>query len=161
MAPSQLADTVETDTETANVNDPAGDLRDQLGFVLRLAQVSAFRDLIEALKPFDLRPTDFSVLTVVAALPGLKQQAVGEALRVQRPNLVAIIDQLEARGLVRRDPSPSDRRSHALRLTAAGESLLKQAKAAQSAHEARLTAALGDADREVVMTALRRIADAF
>ena len=161
MAPSQLVDTVETDTESANVNDPAGDLRDQLGFVLRLAQVSGFRDLIEALKPFDLRPTDFSVLTVVAALPGLKQQAVGEALRVQRPNLVAIIDQLEARGLVRRDPSPSDRRSHALRLTAAGEALLKQAKAAQSAHEGRLTAALGDADREVVMTALRRIADAF
>lgn len=161
MAPSQLADTVETDTETANVNDPAGDLRDQLGFVLRLAQVSAFRDLIEALKPFDLRPTDFSVLTVVSALPGLKQQAVGEALRVQRPNLVAIIDQLEARNLVRRDPSPSDRRSHALRLTTAGEALLKEARLAQSAHEARLTAALDGADREVVMTALRRIADAF
>lgn len=137
---------------------PAVDLHEQLGFLLRLAQVSAFRDLIEALKPFDLRPTDFSVLTVVAALPGLKQQAVGEALRVQRPNLVAIIDQLEQRGLVRRDPSPSDRRSHALRLTQDGEALLKRAQVAQAAHEARLTEALGGLDREVVMTALHRMA---
>lgn len=135
-----------------------GGLDAQVGFVLRLAQVALFKDLIEALRPFALRPTDFSVLLVIEATPGLKQQAVGEALSIQRPNLVTIIDQLEGRGLVKRGATPGDRRSYALALTPDGETLLAQAKVAHAEHAARVTEALGDMDKHLVLEALGRIA---
>ena len=135
-----------------------GGLDAQIGFVLRLAQVAVFKDLIEALRPFGLRPTDFSVLLVIEATPGLKQQAVGEALSIQRPNLVTIIDQLEGRGLVKRGAAPGDRRSYALTLTRDGAALLAQAKAAHTQHTDRVTAALDGLDKHMVLQALGRIA---
>ncbi|WP_068875933.1 MULTISPECIES: MarR family winged helix-turn-helix transcriptional regulator [unclassified Phenylobacterium] len=147
--------------EAADPQSPGvalGGLDAQVGFMLRLAQVAVFKDLIEALRPFGLRPTDFSVLLVIEATPGLKQQAVGEALSIQRPNLVTIIDQLEGRGLVKRGAAPGDRRSYALALTPEGEKLLAGAKAAHGAHTERVTAALGDMDKHMVLEALTRIA---
>lgn len=148
-------------TEAADADAPGvamGELDAQVGFMLRLAQVAVFKDLIAALRPFDLRPTDFSVLLIIDATPGLKQQAVGAALRIQRPNLVTIIDQLEGRGLVKRGAAPGDRRSYALTLTPEGRQLLDRAKAAHARHADRVTAALGGIDRHLVLEALTRIA---
>lgn len=145
-------------TDTDSPGGALGGLETQIGFVLRLAQVAVFKDLIDALRPFGLRPTDFSVLLVIEATPNLKQQAVGEALSIQRPNLVTIIDQLEGRGLVKRGAAPGDRRSYALTLTRDGAELLVKAKAAHARHSGKVDAALGDLDKHMVLEALTRIA---
>lgn len=126
--------------------------------MLRLAQVAVFNDLIATLKPYGLRPTDLSVLLVVQANPGLKQQEIGAALRIQRPNLVSIIDDLEARGLVKRAQVLSDRRSYALHLTEDGEALMKQAVEAHREHTARVDVAAGPARAPELLDALRGIA---
>ena len=145
--------------DEASVESPSlGGLETQVGFLLRLAQVAVFKDLIAALKPFDLRPTDFSVLLVIEATPGLKQQAVGEALRIQRPNLVTILDQLQGRGLVLRGAVPGDRRSYALTLTTEGETLLAKAKTAHARHDRKVSAALAGLDKAALIDALERIA---
>ncbi len=60
-----------------------------------------------------------------------------------------MIDELEARGLVRRHESPSDRRSHARMLTPAGLELMPKLHATSEAHERRLIAAIG-ADRHAL-----------
>ena len=135
-----------------------GGLGTTVGFVMRLAQVVVFKDLLAALKPFDLRVTDLSVLLVIEATPGLQQRAIGEVLHIQRPNLVTIIDQLEARSLVRRGPVPGDRRAYALSLTPEGETLLRKAKAAHAQHDQRVLDALGDVGKEQMLAALKRIA---
>jgi DNA-binding MarR family transcriptional regulator len=135
-----------------------GGLETTIGFLLRLAQVAVFKDLLAALKPFDLRVTDLSVLLVIEATPGLQQRVIGEVLRIQRPNLVTIIDQLETRGLVRRGPVPGDRRAYALSLTAEGEALLQKAKTAHAQHDRKVLDALGDFEAEPMLAALRRIA---
>lgn len=135
-----------------------GGLETTVGFVLRLAQVAVFKDLLAALKPFDLRVTDLSVLMVIEATPGLQQRAIGEMLRIQRPNLVIILDQLQSRGLVRRDPVPGDRRSYALSITPEGAALLRDAKAAHAAHDRKVLAALGDVEQERMLAVLERIA---
>jgi DNA-binding MarR family transcriptional regulator len=135
-----------------------GGLETTVGFLLRLAQVAVFKDLLAALKPFDLRVTDLSVLLVIEATPGLQQRAIGEVLRIQRPNLVTIIDQLEARGLVRRGPVQGDRRAYALSLTKEGEALLQEAKIAHAQHDRKVLDALGDVDKAQMLAALERIA---
>lgn len=135
-----------------------GGLEITVGFLLRLAQVAVFKDLLAALKPFDLRVADLSVLLVIEATPGTQQGAIGEALRIQRPNLVTIIDQLEARNLVRRGSVPGDRRAYALSLTPEGQALLRKAKAAHARHGRKVLDALGDFETERMLDALRRIA---
>lgn len=135
-----------------------GGLETTVGFLLRLAQVAVFKDLLAALKPFDLRVTDLSVLLVIEATPGLHQRALGEVLRIQRPNLVTIIDQLEARGLVRRGPVKGDRRAYALHLTSEGEGVLGKAKIAHAEHGRKVLDALGDLEPERMLAALERIA---
>lgn len=135
-----------------------GGLETTVGFLLRLAQVAVFKDLLAALKPFDLRVTDLSVLMVVEATPGLQQRVIGEMLRIQRPNLVIILDQLQTRGLVRRGAVPSDRRAYAVSLTSEGAALLREAKAAHAAHHRKVLEALGDLDQERMLAALTRIA---
>jgi DNA-binding MarR family transcriptional regulator len=115
----------------------------QIGFRLRMAQVAVFRNFVALLKPFDLRPSLYSVLLVIEANPGRKQQEVGEALGIKRPNLVVLIDELEGRKLVRRHPSPDDGRSYALRLTPAGAKAMREIKALHDQHEERLMETIG------------------
>lgn len=55
---------------------------------------------------------------------GLSQSELVAALGIDRSTLVAVIHGLEKRALVKRHPSPTDRRSYALALTDAGTDLL-------------------------------------
>lgn len=119
-------------------------LTDSVGFMLRLAQVAVFQSLVVSLKPFDLRASDFSILLIIEANPGLKQQAVGEALSIKRANLVSIIDALEKRGLIDRTVPETDKRSYALSLTEAGRALMVDAKAAEQAHQKKLASIVGE-----------------
>ncbi|MGC2857475.1 MarR family winged helix-turn-helix transcriptional regulator [Novispirillum sp. DQ9] len=130
-----------------------GDLPEHVGYVLRRAQMAVFQDFIQSLADFDLRPAQFSVLSVIDASPGLRQTEVATLLGIQRTNFVTLFDSLERRGLAERKPSPEDRRSHSLYLTEAGRDYLRQVKGAVKAHEQRIATRLGDED----YTALKRI----
>lgn len=130
-------------------------LNGHLGYFLRRAQVAIFQDFIQTLAGIDIRPAQYSVLTVIGANPGLSQQDVAEALGIERARLVRLLDRLEKRGLTRRLASPVDRRSHSLQLTPAGRDLLKRAKALAAAHEERLMERLGAANHRMMMEALR------
>jgi DNA-binding MarR family transcriptional regulator len=136
----------------------AAGLADRFGFHLRLAQAAAWSDLVAALQPFGLRPSGYSVLLILRAAPGSRQQDIGAALGIQRPNLVTMIDGLEKRGLIRRAVDPADRRAYALSLTDEGARLLDAADIAHAAHEARIAERLGAAEAAALLPALRRIA---
>ena len=135
----------------------AAGLADRIGFQLRIAQAAVFANLVTALQPFGLRPSHYSALLILRATPGCRQQDIGEALGIQRPNLVAMIDGLERRGLLRREVNPADRRSYALSLTADGEVLLAEADVAHRGHEEWLAARAGPGDAARLLATLRRI----
>ncbi|MGH2341618.1 MarR family winged helix-turn-helix transcriptional regulator [Segnochrobactraceae bacterium EtOH-i3] len=134
-----------------------GALPTLLGYVLRRAQLAVFQDFLKSCALFDIRPTQFSVLTIVERNPGLKQSQVGDALGVKRANFVALLDGLERRGLVRREQSATDRRSYALYLTRDGEDLLARLNPVIADHEARLAEALGPGGREALLDLLARL----
>ena len=101
-------------------------LRSLSGYLLRQAQLFVFHDFNQRLAPLDLRPAQYSVLSVTRENPGLSQMALSHVLGIGRSGIVPLLDVLEARGLLTREPA-SDRRSHALYLTAQGSGLLAQA----------------------------------
>jgi len=135
-----------------------GVLDEHLGYFVRRLQVWIFQDFVRSLAARDIRPAQYSVLVVIEANPGLSQADLSERLGIERARLVRLLDGLEKRGLIRRRRSPSDRRSHALHLTAQGERDLAPIKALAAEHEARLTTRLGPKKREALLTALRDFA---
>ena len=145
----------------AGVPAPAelGLLGDDLGYLLRRAQLAVFADFGETLAELQLRPGQFAVLTAIDHNPGVTQSDVCQLLGIQRPNFVAVIDDLEARGLARRTSSAADRRSNSLLLTAAGKRLLQRAVDLQREHESRLARRLGPGGRQALLELLSRIAN--
>jgi DNA-binding MarR family transcriptional regulator len=129
-----------------------------LGYRLRRAQLTVYEDFFRTFADLELRPAHFGLLVVVGESPGLKQAEASAALGIQTPNFVALVDELESRGLAQRLRAENDRRSHALHLTKAGEALLKRVVARQEEHEARMTAKLGPAGREQLMSLLEKLA---
>jgi len=132
-----------------------GVLNEHLGYFIRRLQVWVFQDFIRTLAPIDIRPAQYSVLVVIAGNPGLSQSDLAALLGIERARLVRLLDKLEKRGLTRRLASRTDRRSHALRLTADGKRLLKRAKQLAAMHEARLVEQLGAEPRKMMIGAMK------
>jgi DNA-binding MarR family transcriptional regulator len=131
------------------------------GVAFLLAQLgahaaSAFAD---RLRPLGLRPPDAGVLRLLADSPGESQRALADALGMHAPRLVALIDDLEARGLLERRRDPRDRRNYAISLTEAGGEMWRKVSTVARQHERALTAALEEKESAQLASLLRRIAD--
>ncbi len=139
-----------------NGNQPdLGALKGHLGYFLRRVQVWIFQDFIRTLAGMDIRPAQYSVLTVIGANPGLSQADVAGLLGIERARLARLLHRLEKRGLTQRLASPVDRRSHSLKLSAAGRTVLKRAEALAAIHEARLMQHLGPMHHKALLDVLR------
>src|SRR4051812_27434130 len=77
-----------------------------------------------ALEPHGLHPRDFGVITIIATRPGLTQQELAEVSHVDRSSMVALLDDLEERGLAERRPDPEDRRKRLVHLTRKGRGMV-------------------------------------
>jgi DNA-binding MarR family transcriptional regulator len=124
------------------------------GYLIRRAQLWVFNDLIETLAPLNISPVQYSVLTVISENPGLSQMALAHALKILRSGMVPLIDGLEQRGLVKRAPSATDRRSHALHLTDEGRVLLARVEVLVAEHEKRLVRKIGPRAHKQLLDAL-------
>jgi DNA-binding MarR family transcriptional regulator len=139
----------------------AGAARDKapssVGFLLSQVGIYASRRFAERLAAIDLQPPLFRVLNVVDAAEGRSQQAIGEVIQAPASRMVAIVDELERRGLVERRPHPGDRRVHALYLTDEGRELLGRARRIAHEHEQEITRGFSAADRERLVALLQKI----
>ena len=91
-------------------------------------------------KNFRLTESQFGVLEVLLHLGPMPQARLCDKLLVSGSNLTTVIDNLEDRGLVRREADPEDRRTWLVQLSARGRELITRAF---PPHAARVTALLG------------------
>ncbi len=130
-----------------------------LGYALRRAQVAVFQNFTEVVGASELTPGQFGVLVVIDANPGLSQTQLGNALGIDRSTVVAVIDRLEGRGLVARQPAPNDRRSHALHLSDSGKTTLRRLTERVRAHERQIARHLSAEEQARLIELLRRVAN--
>lgn len=99
---------------------------------------------------------------VMAALhrrrEGVTMSQLSRMLLVSNGNATAVVDRLEQDGLVRRMPSPSDRRSVLVALTPLGTNRFEALAVEHEAEVARLFAPLSDTDLDRLTDILRRLA---
>ena len=126
-----------------------------------LAQVGAHAaaKFAERLGPLGLTPVHVGSLRIIAASAGSSQQDVAERLGMFPSRLVALVDELEERGLVQRLENPQDRRIYILQLTAQGKQVLQSIGRVAREHQAALLAALTADEQGVLASLLSRVAD--
>ncbi|UYM06420.1 MarR family winged helix-turn-helix transcriptional regulator [Solicola gregarius] len=110
------------------------------------------------LEPLGIDPREMVVLRMVAAEPGRTQRSLGPALDVPPSRIVAVIDALEARGLVERRARPDDRRANALHLTRRGKSTLSKLMNVSREHEQAMTEGLSRAESATLGRLLSKVA---
>lgn len=140
-----------------NDDGPGPHLRARLGYLLK----HAFFEL-EGLHSVHLADCAVNVreLSVLFLLDGREpesqQQAAGR-LGVDRTTMVGLLDGLESKGLISRQPDPADRRRNVVVLTGAGRRALKAAKAASDRAERELLADLSPTEARQLRALLARV----
>jgi DNA-binding MarR family transcriptional regulator len=107
----------------------------------------------------DLEPRQFALMRAIAASEGQPQSTLGEWLGIAPSSMVAVIDDLEARGLVKRRPHPTDRRSRTLFLTKDGQKVLEGAIGRASELEQTVSGGFSENERQGLLKSLTRVAD--
>lgn len=106
---------------------------------------------------FDLRPVDFSILSLVKHNPGITSRQLCLHLDILPPNAVAMLAALLERGVITRQPHVQDGRAMSLYLSPSGARLIDQAEVAAAALELEATGALNVQERAQLMTLLQKI----
>ena len=138
---------------------PARQLSGRAGFLLVQLGTHAHRRFAERLAELDLHPRHFGMLSHLAVSEGQSQQALSSALGIHRSAVVALVDDLEHRGLAERRRDPLDRRAYTLHLTAPGRNVLADLERIAEEHEAELLTTLDASERSQLIALLRRVAE--
>lgn len=101
----------------------------------------------------------YAVLSTLREEPVRAQSALAKAIGADKTRLIPVLDELQRRGLIEREPDPADRRVHLLRLTPAGLDLQASVQAGIRAEEVRLLARLPAPDRAAFMRSLEFLSE--
>lgn len=142
---------------------PAGRLEEAhlqtvLGYQLAQATIVTDRIFREQVgQPLDLRPVEYTVLTLIAENPGGSLVRLARALSVTAPHITALVERLEAKGLIERRASDQDRRAHLLHATLEGRELVRTATQRIIAAE-RSALALTGGEQAILAELLHKVA---
>lgn len=142
--------------------DPADGIHDSMagelvGYNLKRSYLVVRNAAQDVLEPLELRVVSMTALSLIVDNPGIAPSQIADALQMERPNIVVIIDDLETRQLISRARSKEDRRRFALTATVRGRRLRDQAQAAVAKAEYRALGALSDEEIAQLLDLLRRI----
>src|SRR5438874_13701105 len=129
-----------------------------VGFLLSTLGFHSHAVWAERLLPLGLDSRQAAMLLQVAAAEGQPQQALARALKIPPSRVVALVDELERRRLLRRRGDPADRRVRTLHLTAQGKQMVRRLTEASAAHEDGLCVGLDREEQEQLLTLLRKAA---
>jgi DNA-binding MarR family transcriptional regulator len=132
-------------------------LQTLMGYNARRAALSIIELFLERLAPYGLKPVDFSVMSTIGHNPGVTSRQLCATLNLLPPNLVGLIQSLESRGLIERQPHPHDGRAVGLHATPKGLALMQQAEQTASDLELEKTAKLTAAERQTLLALLQKI----
>jgi DNA-binding MarR family transcriptional regulator len=116
--------------------------------VMRLARRLKHQRVDESLSP-----TEMSVLGTLARCGSATPGELARREHVQPPSMTRIVAMLEAKGLVRLEPHPDDRRQKTVTPTELAESMLEESRRKRNAWLAELVEGLDDEEWAALRTA--------
>jgi DNA-binding MarR family transcriptional regulator len=140
---------------------PKTDYADSLSFLLSQIGARSAQLFSARLEPLGIAPRAFAVLSNLALSAEQNQQQLADALGIHRNAMVALIDEMEAAGLVRRHRSNKDRRAFDVRPTARGRSVVARVNRLIGELDEELGRGLSGPERDTLVALLKRQAQAL
>jgi DNA-binding MarR family transcriptional regulator len=154
---TRIIEPVAITTPHVEGDDDIGEIKDILGFHIRLAYGTVYRHFMESFAHLDLTQKQVSVLWLIDDHPDIAQSGLAERLRMDRATTMAIVNRLQGRGYVVRGQSDKDKRKQTLNLTTEGRAALATAKTAIREHEGWLKSRFTGSEVEKLIEMLSRI----
>lgn len=133
--------------------------RSSASFLIAQVGAHAASQFAKRLAKLKLAPRDAGILRILNSRPAITQQALATTLGMVPSRLVALVDDMEARGLIERRENADDRRRYALHITERGRSTLETIGRVSREHSQALFAAISEDEQRQLATLLERIAD--
>lgn len=134
-------------------------IRELPSWLLGRAAARGHRLVADALARAGMRMMHHAVLAAVAERGPVSQAALGRSLGIDPKDMVALVNDLQADGLVARTPDPQDRRKNAISVTAEGGRRLARTEELGREANDDLTAALTPAERDQLVALLQRVVE--
>lgn len=115
------------------------------------------RLLVEGFASAGVRGYHYRLLAALEEFGPASQAALGRRTSIDRSDVVAVLNDLAARGLIERSPDPDDRRRNVITITPAGAEQLKALDQVVAGVQERLLAPLSPADRTRLVGLLTRL----
>jgi DNA-binding MarR family transcriptional regulator len=128
------------------------------GFLISRMGMVAQKRFAELIDSIGLTPRMWGALNVLDAEGEITQHALCKSVGMDPSSMVSTIDELESMGLVERRRHPTDRRAHALHVTAAGRETLNRGRKLARRAQDDLLAPLNAEEREQLHSLLLRLA---
>ncbi len=128
-----------------------------VGYNARRAALVVIGEFLPRMAAYELRPVDFSVLSLVVHNPGITSRQLCATLGMQAPNLVGMLNAMEKRGLISRRPHPHDGRAMGLHPTQSGQAMMRSAEKTAAELEVGMTAGLSADERKSLIQLLKKI----
>lgn len=106
-----------------------GELGENLGFLIRMAQIKDYESFFESFAETSLSPGQYAILEVLRCNQPVIQGQVAKGLRIKPAHMTKVIRKLESLQWVTREVPESNRRTVMLRLTEQGATVLAAAQA--------------------------------
>ena len=127
------------------------------GHLIRRAQQIAVAEFTRATVDHDVTPVQFAFMHAMLQTPGVDQITLAKQVAFDAATSGSVIGRLEAKGWVRREADPKDRRRKLLYLTPSGGQMLARMNAAVEAAQQQMLAPLSVADQKVFMRLLAQL----
>ena len=138
-------------------DEDIGEIRNIVGFHIRLAHGAVYRHFTETFAHLDLTQKQVSVLWLVDDHPNIAQIDLARRMRMDRATTMAIVNRLESKKYLVRGISKIDARKQTLNLTDIGRKALMTAKSAIRQHEQWLKSRFTDKEVAKLIEMLARI----
>ena len=132
-------------------------MRDRIPFLLYRAAEESHALANQMLAGMALTARQTGILTMVTELEPMTQKALGDALRIDRTTMVALLDDLEDKGYVTRQRHPRDRRAFLVHPTGPGRTAKAAAVQILDEQQRRFLAPLTPAERGQLAALLMRL----
>ena len=134
-----------------------GEIREIVGFHLRLAHGAVYRHFMETFADLELTQKQVSILWLIDNHPDIAQTDLARRMRMDRATTMAIVNRLQDRNLLMRGKSATDGRKQTLNLTDKGRKMLTGAKKAIRDHENWLKSRFSNKEVNALIEFLTRI----
>ncbi len=129
------------------------------GHLIRRAQQISTALFTEECAKFDLTSVQYAALHAIDLHPGIDATRLSALIAFDRSTIGDVLDRMDQKGWICREPAPADRRIKTIDLSRAGRLLLRRVQPAVRLVQERILAPRAPADRDCFIILLRRLAD--